>query len=35
VQDGAITHSIVMRSASKTVRLVEAHHHFEEEPEYG
>jgi hypothetical protein len=24
-----------MRSASKTVRLVEAHHHFEEEPEYG
>jgi fructose-1,6-bisphosphatase class II len=35
VPDGAITNSIVMRSASKTVRLVEAHHHFEEEPEYG
>jgi fructose-1,6-bisphosphatase II len=35
VQDGAVTNSIVMRSASKTVRSVEAHHHFEGEPEYG
>jgi fructose-1,6-bisphosphatase/sedoheptulose 1,7-bisphosphatase-like protein len=35
VQEGAVTNSIVMRSASKTVRIVEAHHHFEGEPEYG
>ncbi len=26
---GAVTHSIVMRSKSKTIRYVEAHHHFE------
>jgi fructose-1,6-bisphosphatase II / sedoheptulose-1,7-bisphosphatase len=28
IQDGAVTHSIVMRSHSGTVRYVEAHHNF-------
>src|SRR5262249_15820361 len=28
---GAITHSMVMRSKTKTVRYIEAHHHFEQE----
>ena len=31
---GAITHSIVMRAKSKTVRFIEAHHHFEHLPKY-
>ena len=28
---GAITHSLVMRSKTRTVRYIEAHHHFEHE----
>lgn len=31
---GAVTHSIVMRSRSGTVRAIETHHHFSEEPKY-
>ena len=31
---GAITHSIVMRSKSKTIRFLETHHHFEKKPTY-
>ena len=29
VPHGAVTHSLVMRCKSKTVRFIEAHHHFE------
>ena len=28
---GAITHSLVMRSKTRTVRYIEAHHHFDHE----
>ncbi len=31
---GAITHSIVMRSASGTIRHIEAEHHFDTKPRY-
>lgn len=31
---GAITHSVVMRSKSGTIRFIEAHHKFEDEPVY-
>ncbi len=31
---GAVTHSVVMRSKSMTVRLIEATHHFEHKPTY-
>lgn len=31
---GAITHSVVMRSKSKTIRYIEATHHFESKPVY-
>ena len=31
---GAVTHSIVMRAKTKTIRFIEAHHHFEHFPEY-
>ncbi len=31
---GAISHSVVMRSASGTVRLLETHHKFDYKPEY-
>lgn len=31
---GAKTHSIVMRAKTKTIRFIEAHHHFEHFPEY-
>ncbi len=31
---GARTHSVVMRSESKTVRWIEAEHHFESKPQY-
>jgi len=34
VKGGAITNSVVMRSASRTVRFIEAHHRFEFQPEY-
>jgi fructose-1,6-bisphosphatase II len=32
---GAHTHSIVMRSKSGTVRIIEAEHHFDRKPNYG
>jgi len=32
--DGAVTHSIVMRSKSGTVRIIEAHHNFGRKAEY-
>jgi len=32
---GAVTNSIVMRSSTGTVRLIEAHHNFERKAEYG
>jgi len=31
---GAITHSIVMRAKTKTIRFIEAHHKFEHMPDY-
>ena len=31
---GAKTHSIVMRAKTKTIRLIEATHHFEHMPDY-
>jgi fructose-1,6-bisphosphatase II len=31
---GAVSHSAVMRSASRTVRLLETHHHFDYKPTY-
>lgn len=31
---GARTHSIVMRSLSRTIRLIEAEHHFDFKPVY-
>jgi fructose-1,6-bisphosphatase class II len=34
VRGGAVTNSVVMRSQSKTVRLLEAHHRFDRQPEY-
>jgi fructose-1,6-bisphosphatase/sedoheptulose 1,7-bisphosphatase-like protein len=34
VKGGAITNSVVMRSATRTVRFIEAHHHFDRQPEY-
>jgi fructose-1,6-bisphosphatase II len=33
-KEGAITHSIVMRARSKTVRFIEGHHVFDDEPNY-
>jgi fructose-1,6-bisphosphatase II len=32
---GAVTHSIVMRSASHTERYLESHHRFDYQPDYG
>lgn len=34
VRGGAISHSVVMRSATGTVRFIEAHHHFDLDPAY-
>jgi fructose-1,6-bisphosphatase II len=34
MKGGAITNSVVMRSATRTVRFIEAHHTFDREPEY-
>lgn len=34
VPGGAVTHSIVMRSKSGTVRQISAHHHFDRKPVY-
>jgi fructose-1,6-bisphosphatase II len=31
---GAQTHSVVMRSKSRTIRYIESHHHFEHKPNY-
>lgn len=31
---GAVTHSVVMRSKSKTIRFIEASHHFDSKPVY-
>ena len=31
---GAITNSIVMRSSSGTIRMIEAEHHFDKKPRY-
>lgn len=33
-REGAITHSIVMRSKTRTLRFIEGHHKFTDEPEY-
>src|SRR5262249_20276611 len=34
VKGGAETNSVVMRSATRTVRFIQAHHRFERAPEY-
>jgi fructose-1,6-bisphosphatase class II len=34
VKGGAVTNSVVMRSATRTVRFIEAHHRFDRTPEY-
>jgi fructose-1,6-bisphosphatase class II len=34
VKGGAITNSVVMRSGTRTVRFIEAHHSFDRSPEY-
>jgi fructose-1,6-bisphosphatase class II len=34
VKGGAVTNSVVMRSPTRTVRFIEAHHRFDREPEY-
>ena len=31
---GAVTHSLVMRSQSGTIRHISAHHHFDSKPHY-
>ncbi len=33
--DGAFTHSLVMRSRTRTLRFIEAQHHFQHVPNYG
>jgi fructose-1,6-bisphosphatase class II len=34
VKGGAVTNSVIMRSATRTLRFIEAHHRFDREPEY-
>jgi fructose-1,6-bisphosphatase class II len=34
VKGGAVTNSVVMRSPTRTVRFIEAHHTFDRQPEY-
>ena len=34
IAGGAVTHSVVMRSKSGTVRYIEAHHHFDLKPDF-
>jgi len=34
VKGGAVTNSVVMRSSTRTVRMIEAHHRFDRRPEY-
>lgn len=31
---GALTNSVVMRSKTRTIRFIEAYHHFDFKPEY-
>lgn len=35
VRGGARTHSVVMRSKTRTVRFIDAQHHFDRKPDYG
>jgi fructose-1,6-bisphosphatase II len=35
LRGGAVTHSVVMRSKSRTVRRIRAEHHFDLQPDYG
>jgi fructose-1,6-bisphosphatase class II len=35
MRGGAVTNSVVMRSQSKTIRLLQAHHRFDRWPDYG
>jgi fructose-1,6-bisphosphatase II len=35
VRGGAHTHSVVMRSKSRTIRFIQAEHHFDRKPNYG
>ncbi len=35
ISGGARTNSVVMRSKTRTVRYIEAHHHFDRKPDYG
>jgi fructose-1,6-bisphosphatase II len=32
---GAETHSLVMRSSSGTIRMIETKHHFDRKPHFG
>jgi fructose-1,6-bisphosphatase II len=32
---GAETHSVVMRSKSRTIRYIQSRHHFDHKPNYG
>jgi fructose-1,6-bisphosphatase class II len=34
IKGGAVTSSVVMRSQSRTIRFIEAYHHFDRAPEY-
>jgi len=34
LKGGAVTNSVVMRSQSRTIRFIEAYHHFDRAPEY-
>jgi fructose-1,6-bisphosphatase II len=34
IKGGAVTNSVVMRSQSRTIRFIEAYHHFDRAPEY-
>jgi fructose-1,6-bisphosphatase II / sedoheptulose-1,7-bisphosphatase len=34
IKGGAVTNSVVMRSLSRTIRFIEAYHHFDRAPEY-
>ena len=34
LKGGAVTNSVVMRSLSRTIRFIEAYHHFDRAPEY-
>jgi len=34
LQGGAMTNSVVMRSKTRTIRVIESSHHFDFKPEY-